>query len=141
MEPTATTASPTRNEATGAGDTDRAIARPADAGAARPRDGTRLVECDIRTGGARFHEPSLFRAEEGGSFSLRPTDRAAGVLFPSGDEDFPDILSVSVAIVAPGEAEVRGVTSFGVNSRWGSATRSAEDPACWVGEGFRVCAR
>ncbi len=138
-EPTTTAAALGRNEATGARDTDRAIARSANT--ASSPDGTRVVECDVRTGGARFHEPCLFRAEEGGSFSLGSTDQVAGVLFSSDDKDFPDIVSVSVSIVAPGEAEVRGVTSFGVNSRWGRAIRSAEDPACWVGEGFRICAR
>lgn len=67
----------------------------------------------------------------GASFSLAPIGRAS---FPGG------ITPVSVAIVSPGVAEVRGLTRDGVNSRWGEARRSKRDPACWEGSDFRICA-
>ena len=54
---------------------------------------------------------------------------------------YGEILDVSVFIVAPGEAEVRGLTVHGINSRWGPAKRSTQDAACWMGADFRICAR
>lgn len=47
---------------------------------------------------------------------------------------------ISVTIVSPGVAEVRGVTPAGINSRWGAAQRSNRDRACWLGDDFRICA-
>lgn len=71
-------------------------------------------------------------AEQGGTFSVQ---------MPGGNDGIAaGTTNVSVAVIAPGEAEVRGLTRDGINSRWGSATRSREDPACWVGSDFRVCA-
>ena len=67
----------------------------------------------------------------GASFSLSPIGRAS---FPDG------VNPVSVAIVAPGVAEVHGLTREGINSRWGEAHRSKRDPACWEGSDFRICA-
>ena len=49
-------------------------------------------------------------------------------------------LSISVYITEPGIAEVRGLTSDGINSRWGGARRSTSDKACWVGSDFTICA-
>ena len=103
--------------------------------------GIRRVDCDIQSGDARFQGPCLFDAGPRGSFTLGSTDRDTGVLFPSSDDEYSSIISVSVWIVKPGEAEVRGLTSFGINSRWGHAARSTDDPACWVGDDFRICAR
>jgi hypothetical protein len=51
----------------------------------------------------------------------------------------PGITAVSVSPLRPALAEVRGLTLQGVNSRWGRAVRSSEDPACWVGVDFAVC--
>jgi hypothetical protein len=48
--------------------------------------------------------------------------------------------SISVNIVAPGVAEVYGLTTRGINSRWGEARRSQSDRACWVGSDFTICA-
>ena len=70
-----------------------------------------------------------FLAEGGGSFSISP---------PRGD--FGDSIGViSVTIIRPGVAEVRGLTEDGINSRWGEARRSTRDRACWVGEDFSIC--
>lgn len=50
-------------------------------------------------------------------------------------------MSASVDIVETNQAEVRGLTSKGINSRWGEAKRSRKQPSCWVGEDFKVCAK
>lgn len=49
------------------------------------------------------------------------------------------ITALTVAPLRPALAEVRGLTLQGVNSRWGPAVRSSEDPACWLGSDFAVC--
>lgn len=69
-----------------------------------------------------------------GSFTLSPRGGGQGALFGS-------ILMVSVSVIEPGLAEVRGLTRDGINSRWGTARRSPRDGACWQGSDFRVCAR
>ena len=51
----------------------------------------------------------------------------------------PGILRVSIYVITPGQAEVRGLTLDGINSRWGSAVRSKVDPACWKGSDFEIC--
>jgi hypothetical protein len=92
------------------------------------------ASCEIVSEGrVQFRGRCLFTLERGGSFSLGPL-RRRGQLYGS-------ILSVSVAVVGRGVAEVRGLTTGGINSRWGRAVRSKRDRACWVGRGFRVCAR
>lgn len=48
--------------------------------------------------------------------------------------------SISVYILKPGVAEVRGLTTGGINSRWGEARRSNSDKACWLGTDFSICA-
>src|SRR5690348_6195731 len=54
---------------------------------------------------------------------------------PEGDSGFTvtptrgsfqnDVVAISFVFVSPGSGEVRGLTSGGVNSRWGGATRSS----------------
>lgn len=73
--------------------------------------------------------PCRFLPERGGSFSISPGRGSFG--------DGIDLISVS--IVSPGVAEVRGLTDDGINSRWGEARRSRRDRACWVGEDFSIC--
>lgn len=46
---------------------------------------------------------------------------------------------INVAIIQPGIAEVRGLTTNRINSRWGEARRSSSDSACWVGSDFSIC--
>jgi len=92
----------------------------------------RQVRCRIANDyGDNFDGQCLFDAEAGGSFALTlPDDQAI----------LGEIMLVSVAITEPGVAEVRGLTRAGINSRWGTATRSKTDRACWIGEDFRICA-
>jgi hypothetical protein len=95
--------------------------------------GERAVECRIEQAGKMVLSGRCrFMAERGGSFALESMSRSAPL--------FGDIVLVSVAIVSPGVAEVRGLTRAGINSRWGEAHRSQNDPACWEGPDFRVCA-
>lgn len=101
-----------------------AFALPAEA---KPRQ----ARCVVTSSGEVYRGPCRFAAERGGSFSIAPVGRR----FLIGE-----ISDVSVAIVRPGVAEVRGLTAGGINSRWGEARRSTRDRACWVGSDFSVCA-
>ncbi|MEM9132179.1 MAG: hypothetical protein AAF962_05820 [Actinomycetota bacterium] len=91
------------------------------------------VHCRITSGTAAdvFQGPCLFHSEGGGSFAVQAAD---GGPLTSG------VQLITVSITAEGEAEVRGLTTDGANSRWGAAVRSETEPACWVGTDFEVCA-
>ena len=95
--------------------------------------GTKPAQCKVTSAGAvEFDGPCGFLAEDGGTFSIAS---------PSGEGPlYGEISVITVFVTAPGEAEVSGLTTFGNNSRWGSATRSSADPACWTGSDFEVCA-
>lgn len=69
-----------------------------------------------------------------GSFTLSARGGADTPLFRG-------VSVVSVMVIEPGLAEVRGLTTGGINSRWGTARRSDRDRACWQGDDFRICAR
>ncbi|QIG78325.1 hypothetical protein [Stakelama tenebrarum] len=98
-----------------------------------PAPGGRMVDCSITNDyGARFADKCLFQADEDGSFALSLPDES-----PLVDE----VVMIGVAITEPGVAEVRGLTTAGINSRWGTAQRLREDPACWAGDDFEICAR
>src|SRR5262245_6871403 len=78
---------------------------------AAAQSGGRLVECRVETGGkVEVNGRCQFTPEQGGSFTLEHANRGRPL--------FGDILMVSVFIVEPGVAEVRGLTRAGVNSRW-----------------------
>jgi hypothetical protein len=91
----------------------------------------RAARCAISANGeAPYRGPCLFAAERNGSFSVSAIGRR---------RLFGQIDSVGVWIVKPGVAEVRGLTAAGINSRWGEASRSRRDPACWKGSDFQIC--
>lgn len=91
----------------------------------------RPARCVIASAGNQtWRGPCDFQAEQGGSFSVSPMRGS----FPGGISD------ISVSMVGGGVAEVRGLTSRGINSRWGEARRSSRDRACWIGSDFSVCA-
>jgi len=92
-------------------------------------DGAKMARCEIKPN--RYSGPCMFLAEKNGSFSVQMRDRTPL---------YPDISVISVSITEPGKAQVFGLTTSGNNSRWGEATRSDEDNACWVGADFEVCA-
>ncbi len=78
----------------------------------------------------QFQGNCIFKQYGGnGSFSLESSD---GLIAGRS--------SISVSIIEPGIAEVRGLTTDGINSRWGTAKRSKSDLACWVGSDFSICA-
>ena len=94
----------------------------------------RIAQCHVESAGkAELNGPCRFKSEAGGSFTLENLDR--------GKPPFGETLTVSVSIVSPDAAEVRGLTAQGNNSRWGAARRSTRDRACWDGSDFSVCAR
>jgi hypothetical protein len=93
----------------------------------------KLADCRVTSNGAvEFEGPCGFLLDAGGTFSIAS---------PGGEGPlYGEISVITVFVVAPGEAEVSGLTTAGINSRWGSAQRSASDPACWTGSDFEVCA-
>jgi hypothetical protein len=95
----------------------------------------RLVDCRVESEGkVQVSGKCRFTPDEGGSFTLEHADAKRTVFFG-------EIMSVTVSIVSPGVAEVRGLTRQGVNSRWGEARRMSNDRACWQGSDFKICAR
>ena len=103
---------------------------------AAPSDGQareRVVRCRVESAGkVEIDGKCLFGAEKDGSFNLADVGSEKPL--------YGEILSVSVTMVGPDLAEVRGLTRDGVNSRWGEAHRSVGDRACWDGSDFRICA-
>ena len=95
--------------------------------------GGRIVNCQVVSGGATVVSGKcLFKSAGGGSFTLENPDVRRSLTGP--------VLLVTVSVVSPGVAEVRGLTKDGINSRWGEARRSGQNRGCWVGSDFRVCA-
>jgi hypothetical protein len=93
---------------------------------------SRPARCEVWSGdSATWRGACLFYPEGGGSFSIA----ALKGRFPNGAS------TISVTVLRGGAAEVRGLTRDGINSRWGGASRSRKDPACWEGNDFQVCAR
>ncbi len=94
----------------------------------------KVADCRVGSGGKVVFAGKCRFVPDGprGSFALSSV-RGDVPLYGS-------ILVVTVTILQPGVAEVRGLTRAGVNSRWGEARRSTRDRACWVGSDFRVCA-
>jgi len=104
------------------------------AGAVQAQSRGRLARCHVETAGkVEMSGACRFTREKSGSFTLASANRDKPL--------FGEILTVSVSIVSPDVAEVRGLTMRGNNSRWGAACRSPRDRACWEGSDFRICAR
>jgi hypothetical protein len=76
----------------------------------------------------------MVRSDEmgNGGFSLTGIDQA---------EILETISMISVTVIDFGKAEVRGLTTSGINSRWGMARRSISSPGCWSGADFKICTR
>ena len=95
------------------------------------------ARCEIRTAdSARYSGSCRLTADKGGSFSVSPIGKSA---FFGHTRDEPGITAISVHVTGGDAADVRGLTTNGNNSRWGAATRSASDRACWTGQDFSVC--
>lgn len=91
--------------------------------------------CRIETGGRVVLDRTCNFEPDGrdGSFVLSPRG-GQGALFAG-------VSMITVSVIEPGVAEVRGLTRDGINARWGTARRSPRDGACWQGDDFRICAR
>jgi hypothetical protein len=91
----------------------------------------RQARCVVQGNGvAPYRGPCRFLPDEKGSFAIEPVGRRA---FPGG------ISVISLWVVERGVGEVRGLTSDGINSRWGTAHRSRRHRACWIGSDFSLC--
>ncbi|WP_439575179.1 hypothetical protein [Phreatobacter sp.] len=108
------------------------LAVPALVGPAAARD----AGCRIEQAGRVVLDRTCDFQPEGrdGSFTLSARGGADTPLFRG-------VSVVSVMVIEPGVADVRGLTTGGINSRWGTARRSGRDGACWQGDDFRICAR
>ena len=90
----------------------------------------RTAQCVVKSNETpEFRGPCRFHLGEKGSFTIEPKSKRS----------FGGASSISVYLIGKSEAEVRGITRDGVNSRWGMATRSRRDRACWQGSDFSVC--
>ncbi len=102
-----------------------------DAPAAQARD-VRCTVHEYRT--TPLDGPCNFEPDgRDGSFTLSSRHTGAAL--------YGDVVLISVTMISPGVAEVRGLTRGGANSRWGEARRSTQDRSCWTGSDFQVCAR
>ena len=91
----------------------------------------RTARCVLETSDpAKYSGPCRFTQGPKGSFVLAPA---------KGKVILDVFTSISVDIVGPDKAEVRGLGTNGVNSRWGEAKRRKKDPACWEGDDFSIC--
>ncbi len=95
----------------------------------------REARCDIRTSDGRYAAPCDFTLGKGGSFSVAPVGRSDFFAHASDD---PGITDIDVDVQGA-RAEVHGLTTDGINSRWGAARRAAKDRACWIGADFSIC--
>lgn len=100
---------------------------PGEAAQAEPRAARCVVEGRQTI---PYDGPCLFETGRRGSFTIW---RGGGRSF------IGHVTSVSLEVTRQGAGEVRGLVG-GVNTRWGGATRSKRDRACWIGADFRVCA-
>ena len=88
--------------------------------------------CTIKQNGAIQFSGRCDVQPFGGDGSFSIVNSEGGVLVPG-------VTQVSVALLR-GMAEVRGLTVDGIHSRWGSARRNVNNPACWDGADFQICA-
>lgn len=92
--------------------------------------GARTARCKIISADGRYAGPCAFTPTGKGSFSVTAPGRRRLV---------EGTKMISVELVGPAQAEVYGLTADGINSRWGAATRSKTDRACWVSQDFSIC--
>ena len=90
----------------------------------------KTAQCRITSADGRYAGPCAFTPTGKGSFSVAAPARRRLV---------GGTTTINVYVVGPGRAEVSGLTTDGINSRWGAAVRSKTDRACWVGEDFSIC--
>ncbi|MCC8372457.1 MAG: hypothetical protein LN568_07035 [Rickettsia endosymbiont of Pseudomimeciton antennatum] len=74
--------------------------------------------------------------DSGGSFSI--SNAIDGLPLIGKQDDDVAITDVSV-YTDEQSCEVSGLTTGGINSRWGEASKSTEQEGCWVGSDFKIC--
>lgn len=94
------------------------------------------ARCVIKGEGEAYAGPCIATPTGGGSLNLRPVGRRQE--FFAREKDVPGITDINLDIQGA-DADVRGLTTFGVNSLWGSVHRSTKDRACWLGDDFSIC--
>lgn len=92
----------------------------------------KTATCLITEGASTTYKGKCdFRSEAGGTFSVSPI----------GKKTFDgERTTVSVYMLGNNTAQVRGLTTAGINAMWGDAVRSNTQKACWVGDDFKICA-
>lgn len=93
----------------------------------------KTAKCEILSSGEYYVSKCNFQSERDGSFSLSNLNKNRTII--------PNVSIINVYVTQKNVAEVRGLTTDGINSRWGQAIRSTTDRACWVGDDFEICAR
>ncbi|MEQ9663021.1 MAG: hypothetical protein RLN87_10775 [Parasphingopyxis sp.] len=90
------------------------------------------VDCNIATAEMTAYEGRCLYAADGddGSFAIRPV---------GADVFMDEVTSISVTIYEGDTANVRGLTTAGINSNWGDANPEAGDSNCWAGVDFTIC--
>jgi len=88
------------------------------------------ARCVIDSEGTSYRGPCEYHVAKGGTFTVTPVRSNT---FAGG------ATSITVFVMRPGVAQVRGLTESGINSNWGNARRSKRDSACWIGNDFTVC--
>jgi hypothetical protein len=94
------------------------------------------ARCVVKTADGRYAGPCKFSLDHGGSFNIAPAGQPE--FFKHARQD-PGLTDIRVDVIGD-EADVHGLTTNGINSRWGSAKRSKSDHACWTGDDFSICA-
>jgi hypothetical protein len=85
--------------------------------------------CRIESNGAVYAGPCTVLSD----------DESTGIVLPETTPEFEQIVSIGLFEFEPGQWEVRGLTTDGLNSRWGTATRVSGEETCWQGSDFRIC--
>lgn len=81
--------------------------------------------------------PSNFRGE----CNFEPRGRGSfSVTLDDGAPFYDDVTELFVSVYQEGRADVRALMADGSSEMVGEAERSETYPACWIGDGFSVCA-
>ena len=92
------------------------------AGSAAAESKSRLVDCRIESEGkVQVNGKCRFTPDEGGSFSLEHADPKRTIFFS-------EITTVSVSVISPGVAEVRGLTRQGHQLALGRGAPDGQRP-------------